>query len=361
MDLSKLLEGMGLKGDGKGNAQLLKQAENMWKMLDDLAENDPTSYKQFVNSNIEQGMQAVKVERDKEIKEFTVQLDKDSYKATLQTSFKLQPSKNLEELSEFKSVVIDKKTIPTKVYEGTLIFSVFSHSKQPSHLNTSLDNFQFKQQGNMLMASVNTVFSLSDSSGLLDTPMQQAARKALGSTLGRLQAMIPSEVKKWQVQMKVPEEEQIVPKLYGCSISADQLRRLPGGYVDCKGSNQLPKEAVLDSLLADSALKSKKVSRPEGPEEAKPAEVKKEKDIIFKKESKLNEETMVESKPVQKKEGPKIEVISEEVNYESMVVEKKHSKDSVEISIEVESVESLNEIDLDISSKEIRLIKKGEG
>lgn len=356
MELSKLLEGLGLKGDGKGNADMLRQAENMWKMLDDLAEKDPSSYKQFISKNLESGAEAIKKERENEIKEFTKPLCKDAYKMTLQTTFKLQPLKNVEEMNEFKSVVIDEKTIPTRKYEGVLLVSVFSHQSQPSNLSTSLDHFKVKLNGTSIVFSSSSVFFPSDASGLLSTPMTQPSRQALANTLGRLQASIPIEFKRWQIQQKVPQEDLIEPRLYSCLIAADQLKKLPDGYRDAEGSTQLPKEILLDSVMAAALQKSKNSTKPE--DNSSKCETIKEKEIIFKPNPKEFDPPEPVMKEEAKQSGPKIEVISEEMNYEAMILEKKLTTDGIEISIEVDSVESLNEVDLDISSKEIKLYRK---
>lgn len=45
---------MGGKFDNMSPDQMA-QAENIWKMLDDMAENNPDGYKSFVNSNIKEG------------------------------------------------------------------------------------------------------------------------------------------------------------------------------------------------------------------------------------------------------------------------------------------------------------------
>ena len=46
-----------LKGLSGGDPEMLKQAEQYWKMLDDMAEKEPTEYKQFIDSNMKQGEQ----------------------------------------------------------------------------------------------------------------------------------------------------------------------------------------------------------------------------------------------------------------------------------------------------------------
>ena len=57
------------------------------------------------------------------------------------------------------------------------------------------------------------------------------------------------------------------------------------------------------------------------------------------------------------KSGPKIQVLAEETNYDSMVVDKNVTDKLVEISIEIDSVETMKELDLEISNKDIKLYR----
>lgn len=43
----------------------------MWKMLDDLAENDPDGYSKFIKGNLEQGTEQIKKERDLKVQKYT--------------------------------------------------------------------------------------------------------------------------------------------------------------------------------------------------------------------------------------------------------------------------------------------------
>lgn len=53
---------MNLKGM---DPSMMKQAEAMWKMLDDMAESSPEEYKKFIEANIKRGMAEAKEEKDK--------------------------------------------------------------------------------------------------------------------------------------------------------------------------------------------------------------------------------------------------------------------------------------------------------
>ena len=46
-----------------------KQAEHIWKMLDDMSQNDPEGYQKFIQSNIKTGVEEMKAKKEKEDKE----------------------------------------------------------------------------------------------------------------------------------------------------------------------------------------------------------------------------------------------------------------------------------------------------
>ncbi|KAL4482782.1 hypothetical protein ABPG72_022342 [Tetrahymena utriculariae] len=74
------------------NNDQLKQAENIWKMLDDLSESNPEGYKNFVKNNLQNGFEEIKKEKDEKIQELKVNADPAfllKMQATLQ-SFKLK-------------------------------------------------------------------------------------------------------------------------------------------------------------------------------------------------------------------------------------------------------------------------------
>lgn len=45
---------------GLTNKKDIGMANNIWKMLDEMAENSPDQYKQFIQKNIKEGVQDVK-------------------------------------------------------------------------------------------------------------------------------------------------------------------------------------------------------------------------------------------------------------------------------------------------------------
>jgi hypothetical protein len=51
---------MGIKDESD-----IKLANNIWKLLDEMSENDPLSYEKFIEKNLTEGFMDAKVEQDK--------------------------------------------------------------------------------------------------------------------------------------------------------------------------------------------------------------------------------------------------------------------------------------------------------
>jgi hypothetical protein len=49
---------------GLNSQKDVSMANNIWKMLDEMAENSPDQYKQFVEKNIHEGVSEVKTKKD---------------------------------------------------------------------------------------------------------------------------------------------------------------------------------------------------------------------------------------------------------------------------------------------------------
>ena len=134
----------GSMGMGKLDDSQLKQAENIWKMLDDLSENNPESYKSFVKNNMENGMDEMKKEKEK--KEASMKVDAKpalllKMQATLQTlkldkeienpvyeKLKVLKNPNIDKFSEVK-MKLDKEV---KIYVNVL---QSSRVRKPLSLN----------------------------------------------------------------------------------------------------------------------------------------------------------------------------------------------------------------------------------
>ena len=346
MDLAKLLSGMGLD-KGKDSGDLLRQAENMWKMLDDLADNNPDGYQQFVSSNIKQGKEALEEEREAEVKAFTRDLAKEDFMATLKLDFTLKPRVDLGDMKAPSSVVIDKKT--TTEYKGSLLLSVFAVKDQKADLQSSLDRFSFRFEKNEVCCSVCVAFHPLAAKGLIGNPMGQEARKDLAATLSLLQSLIPTEAKKYATSQKI--EVDIDPRIHTCQLLPHSLGKLQG-YLDCDKKTTPPTSMVLEALLAEHKLEEKKATFDS--EKIKPSS---KPEVVFKAPMvETMQDMAVEIKP--SKPAPKIQVMAEVTNFESMIVEKRVSPDLIEISIELDMIESLAEVDLDISKTQIRLVKR---
>lgn len=354
MDLSKLMAGLALSGDKGGNSDMMKQAENMWKMLDDLAENNPEGYQKFVSSNIEQGKQVIQTEHEKEVKDYTRSLSKDAFKATLLVNFELRPKLDTADLKAPTSVMIDQKLAKSKPLKGSILISIFSVKDQPSESPPSLDHIKVITRDIHISASACAAFSPADASGLLASPMTAGARSALGMTLGRLDAVMPIEVARQQRCDRVSDGDCIDAGVYVCCMMPGDLKRL-AGYVDCRGGTDMPETVMLDSVLIDA---KKRVWAEEKPKVEKSST---KTEVIFTQEHK--NEDVIEEKKTQTskvdKSAPKIQVLAEETNFDSMVVKKSITDKFVEISIEIDSVETMKEMDLEISNKDIKLYKVG--
>ena len=73
---------------GLKDSKDLSMANNIWKMLDDMAESDPDQYKKFVQKNVQEGIEEVKHKKDEKEK---------PYKVRPQTGFCLTMTATLNE------------------------------------------------------------------------------------------------------------------------------------------------------------------------------------------------------------------------------------------------------------------------
>lgn len=341
MDIGKLLAGLGIDKGASENGDLMRQAENMWKMLDDLAENNPDGYQQFVSNNISQGKEALEKERIEEEKAFTRNISKDDFVATLKVDFLLKPKVDQEELKAHSSVVIDKRGSTT--YRGSLLMSVFSIKDQKPDLSPSIDKMNFKfDKKNEVCCSFCAAFSPPSAKGLLMAPISEIARRDLSAALSIIKNTLVREARNHITKHKL--EIDIDPKLHEFDLLPATLGRLQG-YLDCEAKVSPPTSMVLESLLIESKRNkdSKPVAPPQKPE------------VVLKPPA----ETPIEqTKKVEEKPRPKIEVISEVINYESMIVEKGCSNGEILIVISLEEVQSMSDVDLDISKQKIRVLKR---
>lgn len=98
---------------------------------------------------------------------------------------------------------------------------------------------------------------------------------------------------------------------------------------------------IMDNLLAKAKPKVEQKKQPEVQIREKEAEMEEPKTSII-----------TQPKPASK---PKIEVLSISNNYESMIVSKQSVEGTLELVIELDTVESMQDINLDINPKTVRI------
>ena len=225
MDLSKLLSGLGIDGKNGDNKDLLKQAENMWKMLDDLADNNPDGYKSFISSNMEQGKQVMDEEREAKVKEFTRKIEKDSFKVTVKIDFKLKPRIDTSDLKAPTSVLLNEKLATLREYKGSVLLSIFSIKDQKPELNPSFDHFNFRFENSDICCSVCAALCPSSANGMIANPMTVEAKNQLSIILGMLHEQITIEIVK---SKKKPQDMDLSPKIYYCELIPSTLGKVNG-------------------------------------------------------------------------------------------------------------------------------------
>lgn len=129
------MEGFDLKslvGSLAGNdPQMLQQMNNMVKMLDDLAENDPEGYKKFIKGNLEQGTEEFKKEKEQMEKNFTVEISPKDYVMTV--SFPLVLKKDhLEQEGMVAGLVLEQHKVKRILPEtGKILLNIIKIKNHP--------------------------------------------------------------------------------------------------------------------------------------------------------------------------------------------------------------------------------------
>lgn len=85
MDIDSLLKSFG------SDPQLKSRAESMWKMLDDLANNNPDGYKDFIQSNMKSGIEHIQKEKKEKEKKVTYPLSSSHFRYQLVVPLVLYP------------------------------------------------------------------------------------------------------------------------------------------------------------------------------------------------------------------------------------------------------------------------------
>lgn len=142
MDPKSLLSSLGF--DKQADSGMIQQMENMWKMLDDMAENDPEQYKSFVSSNVKRGAEEIKKEKEKELEQFSVNTADGTYLMTLALTVFLKEIKPPEDMDAPKKKVgiieMDSDSILPKSGTCWMNIIAFKHLNQTE--NPSLDHFE---------------------------------------------------------------------------------------------------------------------------------------------------------------------------------------------------------------------------
>lgn len=333
--MGKLLSGLGV-GKGPQDTDLMRQAENIWKMLDDLSENNPDGYQQFISSNISQGKEAIRKEREEEMQAYTRPLLKNDFVVTLKVDFLLKPKVDVNDLKAPTSVLINKKSL--KSYKGSLLLSFFAIKEQKPDLPPSVDRFSLRFNiKEDVCCSALAALHPSSAKGLVQTPMEESSRRDMSRALSIVQHKFPREAKKYLLQNKLDLEYD--PEFHNFEFLPATLGKLKG-YLDCEGKTEIPKSIVLESVMAADKTKASEENK-KPPEPERKIETKDTIPPLAKKEPEIAK--------------PKIEVIAEATDFASMIRSKIATPEKVEISIELEEVEAMAEVDLDISKTCIKI------
>jgi hypothetical protein len=160
MDPKSLLDKLKLGGSNDG--ALLQQMENMWKMLDDMAENDPDQYKSFVASNVKRGAEEIKKEKEKELEPYTFKTTDGTYIMTLVLPVSLKDVSPAEDMETPKRKVgiIDLGADSLLPDSGTCFMNVIAFKQLDKHEDPSTDHFEYSCDNNSeIRVSLTTAIS----------------------------------------------------------------------------------------------------------------------------------------------------------------------------------------------------------
>jgi hypothetical protein len=183
MDMKQLI------GSLAGNdPKLIEQMNNMVKMLDDLAENDPEGYKKFIKGNLEQGSAEMKKEMKQKVDEITRDIGENNFVMTLTFPLTLRKD-HLPEVP--RGVLISEPAQECKLPEaGRLLLSVLKYSNHPA--DPSSGHLQARQVGNTISVSMIVVISPGDAEIMASGQGQW--RDMLGKCIQKAQQKIAEEM-----------------------------------------------------------------------------------------------------------------------------------------------------------------------
>lgn len=351
--LSSLLGGLG-GGQSMDNG-MKQRMEDMWKMLDDLADNNPEEYQKFIKGNIEAGMQGVKDDKEKWIKENTRKLKGEYYKYTLVGELEVYPSFKTPGLVE-----TEKFNSPDT---GKLFINIFVHPDIKSPETIAIDHRKASKKSLMSLSCTVAVHKDNISSG---AKMQVAGNQILNL----IQAELAQDGDK---PFTAPLGRRASCKRY-YKISTENIS-IKQKYLDSEGKTSIPAEIIIDeSRGRDQPSKSQK------DEKDQTDGVKDPKDLLKMKEAaKENPKqtqtslfggTKTDSQKLEKEKDdstskkappkPLIEVISSTSDFSSLI--KQASIDGSEfcLKISLPEISSIKEVILDVSDQKIIIKKEGE-
>lgn len=137
-------------------------------------------------------------------------------------------------------------------------------------------------------------------------------------------------------------------------IESGKGRAIPG-YMDCYGSKEVPKTVFLESLESTDSIKEQKTNLQTKMDEVVPIEVKTrelQQDVQIKESITNNQNNLNQKETKQPVSKPKIEILKETTDFSSMLKqdETDSSSNTHILTIEIDSIESINQINLDISA-----------
>lgn len=160
MDPKSLLDKLGLGKDVDDN--LVQKMENMWKMLDDMAEHDPEQYKSFVKSNVQRGTEEIKKEKEKQLEPYTFKTAEGTYLMTLALPLSLKDHTPAEDMDAPKKrvAIIDLSADSILPKSGICTMNIISFKQLNQADEPSFDHFETNSdQDSEIRLSLTTAVS----------------------------------------------------------------------------------------------------------------------------------------------------------------------------------------------------------
>ncbi|CAD8193025.1 unnamed protein product [Paramecium octaurelia] len=323
------------------------QAQHIWKMLDDMAASDPQAYKQFVEKNIQAGMEEMKTEKQQKIEELSI-VPQFAYSMKiwgnlLKQSINELESKLLLKQNELKqeNFQFDKLEKRTKFYINLLhhdrVMGAFDKNDNPTDIPS---------QYNLIPLSISDVqigksASFNTQVYYYDIVINTDVFKKINRQI--LQSIIIDTLQKRIEGDKNPAKFTFFKAHYKFEIPS--LKIINKQYKYCGPKKQLK------LLLEPQADKEGR----RFPKTQNPVENKIEQNLSFTRQQGPLDNLILNAQN-QTQQGPQKKVLIEEIDTKNEVEKYQvvHEKDKIIITINV-NVENFQDIDLNISSKGLKL------